>query len=65
MKIQWRSKVLIKFDELRRQWYKPGVNCWEEPLNAFFTLPRIAQFLEEEMKLSSEYIIEVFIKCSE
>ena len=52
--------MLDKFDELRRQWYKPRVNSWEEPLNAFFTLPRIAQFLEEEMKLSSEEITEVY-----
>lgn len=56
----WSLKLLDKFDELRRQWYKPRLNYWEEPLNAFFTLPRIAQFLEEEIKLSSEEIIEVF-----
>jgi hypothetical protein len=56
----WSRKMLDKFDELRRKWYKPRLNYWEEPLNAFFTLPRIAQFLEEEMKFSSEEIVEVF-----
>jgi len=56
----WSLEVLDKFDECRRKWYKPRVNYYEEPLNAFFTLPRIAQFLEEEMKLFSEEIIEIF-----
>lgn len=36
------------------------LNYWEEPLNAFFTYPRIAQFLEEEIQLSEHEIIDVF-----
>jgi hypothetical protein len=56
----WSLEVLDKFDELRRKWYKPRVNSYEEPLNAFFTLPRIAQFLQEEVKLSSGEISEIF-----
>jgi hypothetical protein len=57
----WSVELLDKFDECRRQWYVPRENKYEEPLNAFFTLPRIAQFLQEEVKLSSIEISEIFI----
>jgi hypothetical protein len=57
----WSLELLNKFDKCRRQWYVPRQNKYEEPLNAFFTLPRIAQFLQEEVKLSSSEISEIFI----
>jgi hypothetical protein len=41
--------VFEEFDKLRQKWYKPGLPYYEEPINAFFTLPRIAQFIERKL----------------
>lgn len=60
VKRPWNRDTLNKFDELRQKWYKSGQSSYEEPINGFFTLPRIAQFLEDEIRLSSYEISDIF-----
>jgi hypothetical protein len=56
----WNRDSLNEFFAWSRQWYKPNLNYYEEPINAVFTLPRIAQFLEQKLCLDQLEINQIF-----